>query len=235
MTGGAARLVVTIGAFAATVLGACGHHLYHRVERGDTLYAIGWRYGEDYRDLAAWNGLAAPYLLREGDIVRLVPPNFAKAPAAAPDTQTVQKPAASATPRAARAKPAARPATVSGWQWPAQGEIRELRDRNNGQRRAIEIAGAPGQTVRVAAAGRVVYSGNSLKGYGNLVIVKHDDQYLSAYAHNQRNLVKEGEEVATGQRVAEMGRNNNNRIALYFEIRRDGKPVDPLQYLPSRH
>lgn len=208
------------------MLTSCGHHVYHRVEAGDTLYSVGWRYGEDYRDVAAWNGIAAPYRIREGQILRLVPPESAALRSSSQQT--------------ARNSPSSnfyerkRSTITRMWQWPADGTGNLLRHSGTGAPRGLEIVGNSGQAVRAAAAGRVVYTGNSLKGYGNLVIVKHDDEFLSAYAHNRDIVVSEGEEVIVGQKIAEMGRNNNNRTALYFEIRRNGKPEDPLRYLPIR-
>lgn len=205
----------------------CGHHVYHRVEAGETLYSVGWRYGEDYRDVAAWNGIAAPYRIREGQILRLVPPENV-----APRSPAQQTPR---VPRTIHSHDrAARSTTSRSWLWPADGTVNLLRYQATGAPRGLEIFGNSGQAVRAAAAGRVVYTGNSLKGYGNLVIVKHDDEFLSAYAHNKDIVVSEGEEVTAGQKVAEMGRNNNNRTALYFEIRRNGKSEDPLRYLPIR-
>lgn len=214
---------------ATLAVAACGHHVYHRVEAGDTMYSIGWRYGEDYREVAAWNGIATPYLIKEGQILRLVPPPNYTGRSAPVAKKAGVAPAAVPSRSTSRASVKAR-----SWQWPADGSVSLLHDRGTRVARGIEISGQPGQVVRAAANGRVVYTGNSLKGYGNLVIIKHDDEYLSAYAFNRDIVVNEGEEVAAGQKVAEMGRNNNNRTALYFEIRRNGKSEDPLRYLPVR-
>lgn len=214
----------------ALILGTltgCGHHVFHRVDAGDTLYSIGWRYNEDYRDVAAWNGIAPPYRIQRGQILRLVPPPDFTA------RSTSQKPSRVARDNKSINR-AARAVTTLRWQWPAEGSAQLLQHHATAAPRGLEIIGYSGQAVRAAAAGRVVYSGNNLKGYGNLVIVKHDDEFLSAYAHNSNIVVREGEEVTAGQKVAEMGRNNNNRTALYFEIRRNGKSENPLRYLPQR-
>ena len=117
------------------------------------------------------------------------------------------------------------------WRWPAKGKVVTSFSRSGGK--GIDIAGKFGQTIVAASAGRVVYSGSGLIGYGQLIIVKHNKRYLSAYAHNNKILVKEGDTVTGGQRIAEMGRSGSNRAMLHFEIRRDGKPIDPLRYLPK--
>lgn len=209
------------------MLTGCGHHVYHRVDVGDTLYSIGWRYNEDYRDVAAWNGITSPYRIRRGQILRLVPPPDFTPRVSSQNTSRIIRENMGGH-RAARA------VTALTWRWPADGAAHLLQHHATAAPRGLEIIGYSGQAIRAAAAGRVVYTGNNLKGYGNLVIVKHDDEFLSAYAHNSNIVVSEGEEVAAGQKVAEMGRNNNNRIALYFEIRRNGKSEDPLRYLPQR-
>lgn len=129
--------------------------------------------------------------------------------------------------------PAPQAATTTIWQWPAQGDL-ELR-KIDGRVVGLNIKGKPGQSVLACANGRVVYSGDGLKGYGNLVILKHDDQFLSAYAHNKKLLVRENQDVRRGQQIAEMGRNLGHEHGLYFEIRREGKPVDPRKYLPPIH
>src|SRR5690606_28082234 len=122
----------------------------------------------------------------------------------------------------------------SGWQWPAQGQIIARFQSNGSLNKGIDIAGQLGQPVKAAANGTVVYAGRGLLGYGDMIIIKHDETYLSAYAHNSRLLVKEGEQVRTGQTIAEMGNTGTDRVKLHFEIRRRGQPVDPLGYLPKR-
>ncbi|MDD3448215.1 MAG: peptidoglycan DD-metalloendopeptidase family protein [Gammaproteobacteria bacterium] len=229
----------------------------YTVQRGDTLYSIAWRYGRDYRELAAWNGIRPPYTIYVGQRLRTAPGAPSTA-ARAPVRESAPAPAAparSATPRAApapdtrgAAPPRASaskpdPASVSGtvvfprnvtWAWPVEGPLLSRFSDSGSGRRGVDIGGHYGQPVRTAAAGQVVYSGSGLRGYGQLIIVKHNDMYLSAYAHNRRLLVKEGEAVKAGQVVAEMGRSETDRVMLHFEIRKEGKPVDPLGYLPRR-
>lgn len=220
------RSVCQIALFGWALAG-CGHHVYHRVEPGDTLYSIGWRYDEDYRDVAAWNGITSPYRIRAGQVLRLIPPPdfVSRSPSQKKSNVTRANTFHDRTTRITMPKV---------WLWPTDGVAHVLRHQAGGAARGLEIVGDVGQAIRAVAAGRVVYTGNNLKGYGNLVIVKHGDEFLSAYAHNSKIVVVEGDEVTAGQKVAEMGRNNNNRTALYFEIRRNGKAEDPLQYLPVR-
>jgi lipoprotein NlpD len=225
-------------AIALALLAACGTHTYHIVQRGDSLYTIGWAYGYDYRDLAQWNGLQPPYTLTAGQRVSLVPPSGDKT--AKPKT-IAKPPVATPAPKAEGARASAnvpatkeRDANVIAWTWPADGTVIEKFDDDDPLKKGINITGALGQPVRAAAAGRVVYSGSGLVGYGKLIIVKHNDQMLSAYAHNKELLVVEGDVVEAGSQIAEMGSSGANVVMLHFEIRRDGQPVDPLRYLPGR-
>jgi lipoprotein NlpD len=289
----------------------------YTVKRGDTLHSIALDHGQGYRDVAAWNGIADPNVIRVGQQLRVRPPpgwtdraeaeeqvvtrSVAPPPAieakvleapAPPPLKTAPKalklayseralaqmkgvpykepappaatvaaapgPTAAASPAAATAPAGtsrpARPATQApaaaaprppagaaptqageasrGWIWPAQGRL--LHGFNTGANpKGIAIAGEAGQPVIASAGGRVVYSGSGLRGYGKLIIIKHNESYLSVYAHNRELLVKEGERVAQGQRIAEMGSTDADRVGLHFEIRRLGQPVDPLQYLPD--
>lgn len=227
------------------------------VQRGDTLYSIALAFGQDHRDLARWNGLDDPTRLQIGQSLRVRPPTDAPevaalpvAPAAAPQVRPLDSPrplppsTTDPTPAAPAAGEAAKPAAApaapppgaqeSGlqWIWPATGKVIEGFDeaRNKG----IDIAGTEGEPVRAAGDGQVVYVGSGLRGYGNLVIVKHTDEYISAYAHNREILVKQGQAVKRGQTIAELGRSGADLPKLHFEVRRGGKPVDPLRYLPPR-
>jgi lipoprotein NlpD len=204
----------------------------HQVVRGDTLFSIAWRYGLDWRDVAAWNGIREPYLIVPGQHVRLRPPApvAKKEPAPRPAPATPPKPAAKPPPR----QPAPRPAVTADlrWQWPAKGQV--LHSNSLTSRNGVDISGHRGQSIVAAAAGAVVYSGTGLRGYGRLIIIKHNDAWLSAYAHNERLLVKEGDRVDAGEQIATMGLGNDGRPVLHFEIRKDGKPVNPLDYLPKR-
>lgn len=232
------------------------------VARGETLYGIAFRHGLDYREVARWNGIAAPFTIYPGQRLRLQPPG-SQATASRPSApsrpargQSAARPApaASGTPATGAAPaPAVQsgtPATSTrpsasggtpvvasgpiGWRWPAEGQIVGRFAAGDPTRQGIDIAGQAGQEVRAAADGVVVYSGSGLVGYGELVIIKHSDEWLSAYGHNRRRLVEEGQSVSGGQQVAEMGRSGASRDMLHFEIRRNGRPVDPLQHLPQR-
>ncbi len=268
-----------------------GHYI---VKPGDTLIRIALDHGQNYRDIAAWNGLENPNLIEVGQELRVVRP---EAPAvsrpAAPSTaeprsvaQAAAVPAAPADgvrrePKGGKlpyseqawaqaqkpdaplvvakvepkpeprpevkpdAKPEAKPESKPepkqepagngdkiDWAWPASGKV--IAAFNETSSKGVDLAGKPGDPVLAAAGGRVVYAGTGLRGYGKLVIVKHDNSFLSAYAHNQSLLVKEGQAVSKGQKIAELGDTDSDRPKLHFEIRRQGKPVDPSKYLPPR-
>lgn len=210
----------------------------YRVRRGDTLYGIAWQNGVDYRDVARWNGIRAPYRIYAGQTLRLKPsspPRQTKPPPrAAQATRPVTR---SAPPKPQpKAKPApavAAPRTLA-WRWPAEGRVSSSFKASDPLRKGIKISGRSGSRIAAAETGKVVYSGSGLIGYGRLIIIKHNDKYLSAYGHNRKILVKEGDQVTKGQTIAEMGKANNGDPLLHFEIRRDGKPVDPLRLLPRR-
>nr|WP_152224980.1 peptidoglycan DD-metalloendopeptidase family protein [Pseudomonas sp. SCB32] len=224
------------------------------VRRGDTLYSIAFRYGWDWKALAARNNIDAPYTIRPGQAIRFdggsstAQPSVAKnsAPVApvvvnkpATTTSSASKPTSpAATPSsqasASTATPAPSGGGVSGWIWPTDGTLIGRFASNGSLNKGIDIAGQLGQPVLAASNGTVVYAGSGLRGYGELVIIKHSDTYVSAYGHNRRLLVREGQQVKVGQNIAEMGSTGTDRVKLHFEIRRQGKPVDPLQYLPSR-
>lgn len=205
---------------------------FHRVRRGDTLHAIAWRYRLDYRDLIRWNRLANPDLIVVGQKLRLrAPPGpRAKRPGPVTSPAPAVSPGAAKTPR--KPKPVAKAAAPLRWQWPASGKVTRA-ERASGAR-GIEIRGRRGQKIRAASGGTVVYSGSGLRGYGELIIVKHNDTFLSAYAHNDTRLVEEGSRVKAGQEIARMGATDAREVMLHFEIRRNGKTVDPLQILPRR-
>ncbi|MBD9478140.1 peptidoglycan DD-metalloendopeptidase family protein [Pseudoxanthomonas sp. PXM02] len=209
-----------------------------RVQRGDTLYGIAFRNGVDVNDLARWNSLAAPYTIYPGQSLKLFPGSSGSRPT----TATVTKPATGATTRPAPppapvTRPAATPAPASSgfsWRWPADGHLIGRFVAGDATKQGVDIAGTGGQAVRAAADGVVVYSGAGLVGYGELIIVKHSEAWLSAYGHNRKRLVNEGQSIKAGQQIAEMGSSGASREMLHFEIRHNGKPVDPLQYLPPR-
>lgn len=226
-------------ALAITVmtLTACGSLAYHRVRDGDTLYSIGWQYGYDYRTLAKWNQIEPPYVIKPGEWLRITPPEGAPSVQRVARTPEVVDAGAAPPPQPPsninqRRPPAAASKSIA-WSWPARGILLVGFSPHRPMGQGLDIAGDPGEPVRAAASGRVVYSGDGLKGYGNLIIIKHNEHYLSAYAYNRRILVKEGDHVSRGEEIAEMGDSGTNRVELHFEIRRDGDPVDPLDYLPG--
>ena len=201
------------------------------VRRGDTLYRIAASSGIAMRDLAAWNGISAPYTIYPGQRLALYPPSGARAGAsksALPSTRPAPQP--QSTP-ALSAPPAD---SGIAWRWPADGQLISRFEAGEPTKQGIDIAGAGGTPVRAAGDGVVVYSGSGLVGYGELIIIKHNDQWLSAYGHNRNRLVNEGELVKSGQQIAELGRSGAARDMLHFEIRYNGKPADPLRYLPKR-
>ncbi len=230
-------------------------HKWYKVRKGDTLYSIAWTHSLHYRTLAYWNSIRPPYRLQPGQILRLKPrPEARKTPAAKAKQKTT------ASKRKSSAKPQARSSTAKKkhykkqttkkttrqkssksttagkprWGWPAQGKISYRFSSKAGGKKGIGIAGRKGQAVRAAAAGKVVYSGEGLLRYGKMIIVKHNSRYLSAYAHNHKLLVKEGAWVKAGQKIAQMGSSGRNNTLVHFEIRRDGKPVNPIRYLPKK-
>lgn len=202
-----------------------GHYV---VKPGDTMYSIAFRHQLDFRELAVWNDVGPDWLIRPGQVIRLSPPPIGTGSAATSSIATTPMergdPAPAYTPA-----PDPPPMAASQWRWPVTGPVVE---RFSEDGKGIDIGGKAGQPVVAAAAGKVVYSGAALKGYGELIIVKHDDVHLSAYGYNRRRLVAEGAQVAAGQAIAELGVGPEQKPALHFEIRRKGKPVDPMQYLP---
>lgn len=211
----------------------------YRVRRGDTLYSIAWRAGHDFRSLARWNGIRAPYTIYPGQTLRLTPPARTAHTAPQPRREASSSKPKPKTHTASRTAPrsASPPERSDGslhWRWPTDGPLLEPYSAKDPTRTGIKIGGKLGQPVRAAEAGRVVYSGSGLIGYGRLIIIKHNDNYLTAYGHNAKLLVKEGEQVARGSHIADMGRSNDGRPMLHFEMRREGSPVDPLRLLPRR-
>ncbi len=220
---------------------------YYRVRKGDTLYSIAWRSNRDFRQLARWNGIRPPYVIYAGQLIRLKPFTTARAratttrkapakPVRRPAPRTADRPKPRSRPRAAHARPARHPAKRGRlrWAWPARGSVVARFKAGDALHKGIKIAARQGSPVYAAEAGKVVYSGSGLIGYGRLIIIKHNDKYLSAYGHNRKLLVKQNQRVKRGQKIAEVGTANDGRALLHFEIRRDGKPVNPLALLP-RH
>lgn len=254
----------------------------HTVKAGETLYSIAWSVGKDHRDLAAWNGIPPPYLIKPGQKLRLTPASGARvvsqpqsarhhrvkrgetiysiarryglSPHQLAKANNIRSPylikpgqrlrieKLSSSPRASRkssrgtTRPGQKGARVrsSGitWAWPVTGSV--LRKFGQVNSKGIDIAGRKDKKIRAAAKGRVVYKGSGLRGYGNLVIIKHNNDYLSAYAHCRKIYVKEGDVIQKGSRIASMGKSGTDTVKLHFEIRYKGTPVDPLKYLPNR-
>lgn len=245
-----ASLVMLLALSGCALLGVSSEPEEYEVKPGDTLYSIAWQNDLDFRELAAWNGLKPPYVIRPGQVLVLEPPeDFVDVPDEHGPAKPEPEPSAvSTTPlpgeesvdvrpeeeaeQAPVTVATAPPPSTVKWRWPAEGEL--LAPETAAGNPGIDIAGKLGQPVRAAAGGKVVYSGSGLQGYGQLVIVKHSDNYLSAYAYNRRLLVRQGDEVHIGQPIAEMGEGPQRRPVLHFEIRRGGKTLDPLQMLPAR-
>lgn len=226
----------------------------YTVQRGDTLYAIAFGLGVDHRALAARNGILAPYTIYPGQVLATdlksgaepadtkkkvskpppAAPTVTPAPISAPP-QTSKKTSPVVTkpsPPVVKTEPTTALGPVRKWQWPAQGKV--VRGYSASLHKGVDIAGSRGTAIRAAAAGVVVYAGTGVTGYGALLIVKHNEQYLSAYGHNDALLVREGATVEAGQQIARMGSSGTDSVKLHFEIRRQGKPVDPISLLPQR-
>ncbi|MDB5929987.1 MAG: peptidase [Polaromonas sp.] len=218
---------------------------YYMVKPGDTMIRIGLETGQNWRDIARWNGLENPNLIEVGQVLRVVPPNGDGAQVVTrpvtPGGMAVAPvpPVGASRPGAALSnngvQPTAPPPASDedvGWIWPAQGTL--VAGFDEAKNKGLDISGKAGAPVLASADGRVVYAGDSLRGYGNLVILKHNNTFMSAYAHNKTLLVKEDQTVKKGQKIAEMGNSDSEKVKLHFEIRRQGKPVDPAKYLPPR-
>ncbi|MFE8073133.1 peptidoglycan DD-metalloendopeptidase family protein [Marinobacteraceae bacterium S3BR75-40.1] len=221
----------------------------HVVEEGQTLYSIAWRYGRDYRELADANNIDPPYDIYPGEVIRL----DLKGDLPANASRSRQTASVSSRPTPA-SRPASHPQTRSktkargnnrlqvspevkgniSWRWPHVGPILAKYSVTGQINKGIDIAGEAGDPVHAAADGQVVYAGSGLLGYGKLIIINHNEHYLSAYAHNRSIKVQEGEKIRQGQTIAEMGSTGTNRVKLHFEIRKNGNPVDPMGYLPPR-
>jgi len=225
---------------------------YYTVKPGDTLFRIALDNGQNWRDIQTWNNLANANALEVGQVLRVLPPATTTAAAppapaapAGPSTSPVTSSGVVARPLTESSAPAPIPAAPPAaptppsagpdeltFIWPAQGAVITPFDEANNK--GVSIAGKIGDPVVAAADGRVVYAGAGLRGYGNLIILKHNNTYLTAYAHNQALLVREDQAVRQGQKIAEMGSSDTDRVKLHFEVRRLGKPVDPLGHLPKR-
>ena len=238
-------------------------HKSHRVVKGETLYSIAWYYGYDYRQVALWNEIDYPYLIKPNQTIQLQPSLVWRASnnteikhgkRATPSskqltqgkTKAAKQPKMSNRQKRAQTQwtkkkksvkkktsyrsPKKYPSRIK-WLWPTRGKT-AYRFSNKSGKKGLGISGKKGQRIVAAAAGRVVYSGSGLRGYGKLIIIKHNDTYLSAYANNKKILVKGQQKVKSGEHIADMGSNSANKNILHFEIRKNGKPVNPINYLP---
>jgi lipoprotein NlpD len=218
----------------------------HTISAGDTLFSIAWRYGLKYEELAKYNKISKPYKIYPGQVIRL---DLPKAGVGSASSGALSGRSASSKPGSTYSKnnssknqsntslktPKSLPSNGAlVWHWPAKGTILKRFSGANTLDKGIDISGKLGEPVLAAASGQVVYSGSGLRGYGKLLIIRHNDSFLSAYAHNEKLLVKEGDSVKAGQRIADMGSSGTDKVKLHFEIRREGTPEDPLKYLPKR-
>lgn len=199
---------------------------YYVVRPGDTLYSIAFDYRIDQRDLITWNKLGDGSVILPGQKLKMTGPAGAG--------QRSGAASASAARRSASSAGSSQPKPVAAWQWPTDGTVVAAYGATAKTQSGIQIAGRWGQAVRAAAGGVIVYSGSGLVSYGQLLIIKHNEDYLSAYGHNDSLIVAEGDRVEIGQRIARMGNGPHQRPLLHFEIRRYGQPVNPVKYLPRR-
>lgn len=223
---------------------------HHIVVSGDTLYSISWNYNLDYKAVARWNAIKAPYVIYPGQSLRLIAhtrKEEAQKKAVVKKTvlpdkkdkgkKTVVKKSETVKKGTKRGEPEKKEPVKSArkinWQWPTTGKL--VKSSSPISKKGLDIAGKKGQLIKASASGNVVYSGSGLLGYGRLIIIKHNETYLSAYAHNSVLMVKEGDSVSSGQQIARMGQDGNGQVLLHFEIRKNGNPVDPATYLPKNH
>ena len=224
----------------------------YTVQAGDTLFAIAWYSGNDYRDLARYNNLTEPYVIHPGETLKLVAPKpkvkIEPRPAPKPTsghTRPISKqPPVDPTPKQAYGESEKAvnqqqvrrqfPAKVARWVWPAEGQIVGRFSNTESGNKGVDIQNSQGSPIVAAAAGKVVYTGEALRGYGQLVIIKHTDTFLSAYAHNDRILVSEQQWVNAGEQIGTMGSSGTDSVKLHFEVRYRGKSLDPMRYLPRR-
>ncbi|BBO59306.1 peptidoglycan DD-metalloendopeptidase family protein [Mycoavidus sp. B2-EB] len=231
-------------ALASQLVSAPAPPGYYRVKPGDTVYRIALENGQHYQDIVAWNNLQSASQVAANQLLRVTPPGAEPAPdtpgvSTAPVIDSaVQVRSLESSPAADPSGPSTEPgaqtpaaAPVTALAWPVRGPVLGTFDelKNKG----LDIGGVVGTPISAAADGRIVYAGNGLRGYGNLIIIKHDATFLTAYAHNRALFVKEGEAVTRGQKIAEMGNSDANRVMLHFEVRQRGKPVDPMKYLST--
>lgn len=232
------------------------------VKKGETLYAIAWRANVNVKQLASWNNISAPYNIYPGQKLSLSAPKPVKSSGVKtpkkPNNYSVKKSEEKVAKnvkklvdqkknqeyggtqggqkiaRESHQKPTTFSQKIRRWLWPHNGKVVQYFSTKSQGNKGIDIAGRKGDSIKAAASGKVVYAGNALRGYGNLVIIKHNDDYLSAYAHNDRILVKEQQAINAGDVIAKMGDSDAQRVMLHFEVRFRGKSVNPMKYLPKK-
>jgi lipoprotein NlpD len=196
---------------------------YYTIKPGDTIMRVGRETGQNWRDIVRWNNIENANLIEVGQVIRVVPPGAITQPVSS--GTIITRPAVPVDPAGSASD------ENVNWIWPAQGTL--IAGFSEIKNKGLDIAGKSGDAVMASADGKVVYAGAGLRGYGNLIILKHNSTFLTAYAHNRSLLVKEDQAVKRGQKIAEMGSTDADRVKLHFEIRRQGKPVDPARYLPA--
>ncbi len=211
---------------------------HHIVVSGDTLYSISWNYELDYKKVARWNNIKIPYVIYPGQSIRLIAPLVEKIvvkKTVPMNPKTIKKKTVEKKPgvvkKLIKKAESAKYAKNINWQWPTTGKL--LKSNSPISKKGLDIAGKKGQLIKASGAGVVVYSGSGLLGYGRIIIIKHNETYLSAYAYNSVLTVKEGDSVSSGQKIARMGQDSNGKTLLHFEIRKNGTPVEPTKYLPK--
>lgn len=213
----------------------------HVVRQGDTMYSIAWRYGRDFKELAASNKITTPYKITVGQKIRL-DLKASSQQVASNSSVTKRKPKITKNNKQSNVNkgkihpknPGKKVSSKIKWRWPHVGPVIARFSVTGEINKGIDIAGSLGEPIFAAADGEVVYAGGGLLGYGKLIIINHNEHYLSAYAHNHQILVKEGQKIKKGKQIAKLGSTGTNRTKLHFEIRKNGKPVNPLRYLPKR-
>lgn len=207
----------------------------HTVAQGETLYSIAWRYNMDINELSRVNGLSEPFIIHPGQTLNLDLTQISSLSKEETQQSKTVKIRSKSQPRQAQDHTrVSRKNAQLRWQWPANGTLLAKFSGPQALNKGIDIAGKKGEPVLAAETGTVVYAGSGIRGYGKLLIVKHDKNYLSAYAHNDKLLAMEGTTVKAGQKIAEIGSTGTDRDKLHFELRLEGKPVDPLRYLPPK-
>ncbi|MFQ3324576.1 MAG: lipoprotein NlpD [Pseudomonadales bacterium] len=213
----------------------------YKIKRGDTLYAIAWRYGVSYQQLADYNKIATPYMINIGQKLRIPSKSYRVSTTTSAGSKSTAKSTLSTSRSVAKKPIVAKTAITPGvpkkntesWRWPTNGTVEAGYTTSGKIHKGIDIAGKYGQAIYAAKSGKVVYAGAGLKAYGLLIIVKHDEHFLSAYAFNSKVFVTEGDQVKAGDKIAEMGKKESKYTRLHFEIRFDGKPQNPKKYLPA--